>query len=223
MNKLIIMLIFLLIMLTACCNSATEIDSTSPGNSFVQVTEIVPAATSEGQKVSDGERVLPFARSDIIPGQTTRGEVRQIMGDPVSRSYFGTWSYSYNVPNHTSVMSFWFNEKSVVIEIWIPISDFSLGSLIDQLGDPEIVELRINQPDVGPPIYPDKVFHFPSLGVSYYAPCIVDNVNLGKDCQQHYPTDTIELVVQYVSSSQLEFRQEIAPDSVVIDWQGFQE
>jgi len=204
MNKLIIILSFGLVILTAC-HSATRMTSTTPQNSLEQVTETIPTVIiSEDSKIYNGKLEPPFVRSDIIPGQTKAGEVKQILGDPVSRSSFndfGTWTY--NVQNYTQAMSILF-EKDVVSEIWIPITDFRLGDLVDQLGAPEIIELTINQPDLGPLVYPQKVFHYPSLGTSYYVSCIVNNVNLGEDCQQHYRADEIERMSQYVPLSQPE-------------------
>ena len=142
----------------------------------------------------NANNVPPMIDSRIIPGKTTRAEVETILGEPDSVSLNNDWYYRLLNQQSSSTVIF---QDDIVKTFRISTLELSLGEVIEALGSPEGLELRIVDESTHPPEDSIKRVHYPSLGVSYLLLCDLPIDTIETECQRHRYQDEVYEVVQY--------------------------
>lgn len=184
------------------------------GESTIAVT--MATVTSTQTPMSQDMSILPFAQQRIVPGHSTKREVIEILGEPNEMYLSGGWGYE--IQGQVEFLTISFN-GNVVTDLWIPIPEYELDTLVAELGIPEVVELRVSQ--VEPPVYPVKIFHYPSKGVSYFSSCTVSDEFRNEACETNHKTEKIIKVHQYSPLSLTEFTDQALIGTRFIKWNGF--
>lgn len=195
--------------MSAAFREAKPTGTPSGGNRENEATNITPAHQAT-------EDPFPFVLIGVEPGYSSKAEVREALGIPDETSA-DSWSYGFS--DYSGVVTIVF-EDEIVSGIWIPISDYTLEDLVLDLGVPAVIEHRgFDFMATEPPAVPQKVFHYPELGLSYASRCSYATI---EDCSTHYRTDEISILHQFIPTSEEEFILN-HPNAVFVEWGGFAE
>jgi hypothetical protein len=213
-----------------CTTYTQEMDKETPlaGTSPMSVPASPMPTTSKAQPISTNDEVplTPQPNNDCIeqinltPGETSRDAVSSLWGEPDAISKFGgedaSWFYNALDTSEDIMVTF---SKGTVAEIWLPLSNCTLGDVVALLGPPEIVEVILQNDEPGPPVYPTTNFHYPSQGVTFIAPCPAGTL---KACTTCRPTDELETKRLYSPTTvEAIVSQAYPPMSTFVEWPGF--
>jgi hypothetical protein len=213
---------FVVLLLAAISLSAIRGCVSSPTNADRGGTPTTAALDSSPRPPSHAENDC-FEPTGLLPGVTSKSQVAALWGEPDEISQFGgeDASWWFGLPGQQKGITVLFRGGKVA-QVWLPVSNCTLGDVVDTLGPPETIEIITQNNQPGPPVYPTKSLHYPSRGLAFRIPC-PSGTSEATACASSSPTDSIKERWLYPRTTVDSIVSQASPFSTFVAWNGFDE